>query len=247
MEFMSQIFSEATIIFTETWVDDNFVLIAVAIFLIELIRYAFKKKLSWNMLGDSATNFVTLFFLLVTIFFVGLAYVAAFVFAYENLSLTHLPITGWTILGCLILADLAYYWEHRFLHSNGLAWGTHSVHHSSPYFNISVAYRFGPLDWFFPFFFHLPLILLGFNPFVVLMCETFVQLFQTLLHTETVKKFPRPIEAIFNTPSHHRVHHATNKQYLDKNYAGILIIWDRMFGTFAREDEEVKYLSLIHI
>ena len=75
MEFMSQIFSEATIIFTETWVDDNFVLIAVAIFLIELIRYAFKKKLSWNMLGDSATNFVTLFFLLVTIFFVGLAYV----------------------------------------------------------------------------------------------------------------------------------------------------------------------------
>ncbi|MCZ8499594.1 sterol desaturase family protein [Vibrio lentus] len=60
--------------------------------------------------------------------------------------------------------------EHRFLHSNGLAWGTHSVHHSSPYFNISVAYRFGPLDWFFPFFFHLPLILLGFNPFVVLMC-----------------------------------------------------------------------------
>jgi sterol desaturase/sphingolipid hydroxylase (fatty acid hydroxylase superfamily) len=104
-----------------------------------------------------------------------------------------------------------------------------------------VAYRFGPLDWFFPFFFHLPLILLGFNPFVVLMCETFVQLFQTLLHTETVRKFPRPIEAIFNTPSHHRVHHATNKQYLDKNYAGILIIWDRMFGTFAREEEEVKY------
>ena len=181
------------------------------------------------MLGDSLTNFVTLFFLLVIVFFIGLAYVGAFVFAYENFSLTQLPITGWTILGCLILADLAYYWEHRFLHSNGFAWGTHSVHHSSPYFNISVAYRFGPLDWFFPFFFHLPLILLGFNPFVVLMCETFVQLYQTLLHTETVKKLPRPIEAVFNTPSHHRVHHATNKQYLDKNYAGILIIWDRMF------------------
>lgn len=241
MEFMSQVWSESTIIFSESWIDDHFVLLAVAIFMMELTRYGIKKKLSWNMLADSATNFITLFFLLVTIFFVGLAYVAAFVFTYENFSLTQLPITGWTVLACLILADLAYYWEHRFLHSNGFAWGTHSVHHSSPYFNISVAYRFGPLDWFFPFFFHLPLILLGFNPFVVLMCETVVQLFQTLLHTESIKKFPRPIEAIFNTPSHHRVHHATNKRYLDKNYAGILIIWDRMFGTFAREDEAVKY------
>ena len=241
MEFMSQAFSEASIIFTESWVNNNFLLIATALFAVELIRYAFKKKLSWNMVGDSATNLITLSFLLVTIFFIGLAYVAAFTYVYENFSLTQLPITGWSILGCLILADLAYYWEHRFFHSNGLAWGTHSVHHSSPYFNISVAYRFGPLDWFFPFFFHLPLILMGFNPFVVLLCETLVQVFQTLLHTETVRKLPRPIEAIFNTPSHHRVHHARNSQYLDKNYAGILIIWDRMFGTFAREEEPVKY------
>ncbi|MEF1280155.1 sterol desaturase family protein, partial [Vibrio fortis] len=119
MEFLSQVFSEGQIIFSETWVDDNFVLVALALFIIELVRYAFKKKLSWNMLGDSLTNFVTLFFLLVTVFFVGLAYVGAFVFAYENFSLTQLPITGWTIIGCLILADLAYYWEHRFLHSNG--------------------------------------------------------------------------------------------------------------------------------
>lgn len=241
MDFMSQVFTEATIIFTESWVDDNFMLIAGAIFLIELVRYGFKKKLSWNMSGDSVTNLVTLAFLILTLIFVGLAYVGVFVYAYENFSLTQLPNTGWTILGCLILADLAYYWEHRFLHSNGFAWGTHSVHHSSPYFNISVAYRFGPLDWFFPFFFHLPLILLGFNPFVVLMCETMVQLYQTLLHTEMVKKLPRPIEAIFNTPSHHRVHHATNKPYLDKNYAGIFIIWDRLFGTFAREEETVRY------
>lgn len=241
MEFMSLTWSEMTIIFTESWVNDNFFLIAAALFGVELIRYAFKKKLSWNMAGDSLTNFITLFFLLVTVFFIGLAYVAAFTYVYENVSLTQLPITGWSILGCLVLADLAYYWEHRFFHSNGLAWGTHSVHHSSPYFNISVAYRFGPLDWFFPFFFHLPLILMGFNPFVVLLCETLVQVFQTLLHTETVRKLPKPIEAIFNTPSHHRVHHARNTQYLDKNYAGILIIWDRMFGTFAREEEPVKY------
>ena len=139
------------------------------------------------------------------------------------------------------MADLAYYWEHRFLHKNGFAWATHTVHHSSPHFNISVAYRHGPLDWLFPLFFHLPLAVIGFNPFIIFLSEVIVQVYQTLLHTETVKKLPRPIEAVFNTPSHHRVHHATNKQYLDKNYAGIFIIWDRMFGTFAKEEEKVRY------
>lgn len=79
------------------------------------------------------------------------------------------------------------------------------------------------------------------QPFVVLMCETLVQVYQTLLHTEMVKKLPKPIEAVFNTPSHHRVHHATNKVYLDKNYGGIFIIWDRLFGTFALENETVNY------
>ncbi|MGB0894407.1 MAG: sterol desaturase family protein [Parashewanella sp.] len=241
MEFMSQIFSSDTIIYMETWIDDYFLLLALAVFAIELIRYAFKKQLTWNLIGDSITNYITLGFLIIWLFIIGLAYIGVMFYVYENWSITELPITGWTILGCLILADLAYYWEHRFLHSNGFAWGTHTVHHSSPHFNISVAYRFGPLDWMFPLFFHLPLVMLGFNPFVVLMCETVVQVFQTLLHTEAVKKFPRPIEAFFNTPSHHRVHHATNKKYIDKNYAGILIIWDRMFGTFAREEEKVRY------
>ncbi len=241
LTMLSELTTPDSLYYWETWIDDNFFLLAMFVFTIELIRYVFKRRISWQLIGDSATNFVTLGFLFVMVFIVGLAYVGAFLFAYDNWSLTHLPLTGWTIVGCLILADLAYYWEHRFLHSNGFAWGTHSVHHSSPFFNISVAYRFGPLDWFFPFFFHLPLVLLGFHPFLVLMCETIVQVFQTLLHTETVKRFPRPIEAVFNTPSHHRVHHAANKRYLDKNYAGILIIWDRMFGTFAREEEKVKY------
>ncbi|WP_133408099.1 sterol desaturase family protein [Parashewanella tropica] len=241
MKFMSQVFSENALPYIEAWIDNNFLLLALAIFGLEIIRYAVKKKLTLNLIGDSITNFITLGFLFAIIFVVGLAYLGAFYYFYNNWSITHLPITGWTILACLILADLAYYWEHRFMHVSGFAWGTHTVHHSSPYFNISVAYRFGPLDWFFPFFFHLPLVLLGFNPLMVLMCETIVQVFQTLLHTEAVKKFPRPVEAVFNTPSHHRVHHATNKQYVDKNYAGILIIWDRMFGTFAREEEKVKY------
>ncbi|KZN47402.1 sterol desaturase family protein [Pseudoalteromonas luteoviolacea] len=114
------------------------------------------------------------------------------------------------------------------------------MHHSSPHFNISVTYRHGPLDCFSPLFFYLLLALLGFHPFIILLVEVIMQVYQTLLHTETVKKLPRPIEAIFNTPSHHRVH-ARNTQYQDKNYAGIFIIWDRLFGTFAKEEEKVNY------
>ena len=194
------------------------------------------------MLGDAFANFGTLaMFYAVGYVLVGAAYVAGFYWFYLNLSITQLPINGWVILTCVLLADLAYYWEHRFMHRCGIGWATHTVHHSSPYFNISVAYRFGPLDGIMPFFFHLPLAILGFNPIVIIAAEGFVQLYQTLLHTEVVKKFPRPIEWLFNTPSHHRVHHGSNPEYIDKNYAGIFIIWDKLFGTFAEEKAKVTY------
>ena len=127
------------------------------------------------------------------------------------------------------------------MHRVNMAWATHTVHHSSQHFNISVAYRFGPMDAVWPLLFSINLVLLGFNPFVVFFAEMFVQVYQTLLHTEVVKKLPRPIEAIFNTPSHHRVHHGVNRVYWDKNYAGIFIIWDRLFGTFVEEKETVRY------
>lgn len=241
MEYLSQLFTLEDVWGLEIWIDNWFFVLAIGLFIIEVLRYGIKKQFTKNLLGDSVANFVTLglFGLIITL--VAASYAGIFLFSYEHFSLVQLPITGWTILGCILLADLAYYWEHRFLHMNGFGWATHTVHHSSPHFNISVAYRHGPMDWFFPLFFYLPLVFLGFHPFVIFLAEIIVQVFQTLLHTETVKKFPRPIEAIFNTPSHHRVHHATNKQYLDKNYAGIFIIWDKMFGTFAEEQEPVKY------
>lgn len=241
MTWLSQVFSVDFISELEVWVDDWVFVIAMALFALEMLRYALKKTFTKNLLGDSVANFITLglFIVIGSLFFT--LYIWVFYFVYENFRLVDIEITGLSILCCLVLADLAYYWEHRFLHMNGFGWATHTVHHSSPHFNISVAYRHGPLDWFFPLFFHLPLALVGFHPIVIFFVEIVVQLFQTLLHTEVVRKFPRPIEAIFNTPSHHRVHHATNRQYLDKNYAGIFIIWDRMFGTFAEEKEKVKY------
>ncbi|MEM8652952.1 MAG: sterol desaturase family protein, partial [Pseudomonadota bacterium] len=225
----------------ENFVNDWFFVFALAFLAFEFVRYAIYKKLSWTLVGDTVTNYITLgFFIGLTILFLGAFYITTFYYAFQ-FAIFDIEINWVTVIICIVLADLAYYWEHRFMHRVNLAWATHTVHHSSPFFNISVAYRFGPMDSFWPVFFHLPLVLLGFNPIVVLFAEIMVQLYQTILHTESIRKLPRPIEWIMNTPSHHRVHHGSNPKYLDKNYGGIFIIWDRMFGTFEEEREEVVY------
>ena len=241
LEFLNTIFSEEAVYYFEEYIGNWGFYISIGLLVLEIILIAVKKKFSFQLLGDAVTNFVTLFMFLGIGLLVFAAYIAGFYWLYINFSVTQLPINGWTIIACVLLADLAYYWEHRFMHRTGIGWATHTVHHSSPYFNISVAYRFGPLDGVMPFFFSAPLAMLGFNPIVILFSEAFVQIYQTLLHTEVVKKLPRPIEAVMNTPSHHRVHHGSNPEYIDKNYAGIFIIWDKIFWTFAEEKASVKY------
>lgn len=241
MEWLLTPVSAGYLEWLETFIDDWFFVFALAFLAFEFVRYAIYKKLSWTLVGDTLTNYITLaFFIGLTILFLGAFYVTTFYYAFQ-FAIFDIEINWLTVLICVILADLAYYWEHRFMHRVNFAWATHTVHHSSPFFNISVAYRFGPMDSFWPVFFHLPLVLLGFNPIVVLFAEIVVQVYQTILHTESIRKLPRPIELLMNTPSHHRVHHGSNPKYLDKNYAGIFIIWDRMFGTFEEEQEEVVY------
>lgn len=242
LEFFTATISEDSVSAWELWLGDWIFYATALLLLLELIRYGIRKGLSWNLVGDAATNFSTLFaFIAITYLLLGLFYLGTYYHVHRYYTLFSIPTTAWSIGLCIVLADLAYYWEHRFTHRVGIAWATHSVHHSSPYFNISVAYRFGPLDGFFPLFFHLPLVLVGFHPIVVLFSEAVVQLYQTPLHTEAIRKLPRPVEAVMNTPSHHRVHHGTNPQYLDKNFGGIFIVWDRLFGTFAEEQEKVVY------
>ena len=241
MDWLFPPLAEAAVYEWEQFFSDWFFVFALAFLAFELIRYVAKKKVTWKLVGDVVTNYVTL------VFYLGLGYVvyAAFYisifFHFHQFAVFDIDINWATIAICVVLADLAYYWEHRFMHRVGVAWATHTVHHSSPHFNISVAYRFGPMDDLWPAFFHLPLVLVGFNPFVVFFAEMFVQLYQTALHTEVIRKLPRPIEAIMNTPSHHRVHHGSNDEYIDKNYGGIFILWDRIFGTFAEEREKVIY------
>ncbi len=222
--------------------DLSLVYVIVPFFCVELIRYAFLKRLGFDVIGDSVANVITFVSFVTIEYALGILFVTKLYFwIYENLSLPHLSLNWVTIITCVLLADLMYYWDHRMMHRIGIGWATHTVHHSSPHFNMSVAYRFGPLDAVFPLLFSFPIVMLGYHPILLLLSEVLVQQFQALLHTECIRKFPRPVEFLLNTPSHHRVHHGSNRQYWDRNYAGMFIIWDRMFGTFEPEVEPVVY------
>lgn len=147
----------------------------------------------------------------------------------------HIPTTawwGWVLL--FVLVDFLWYWYHRFSHRVRIAWAAHQAHHSSEYFNLGTALRQKWNPWIEPLFW-LPLPLLGFAPWTIFVAFAFNLIYQFFTHTEMVGRLPQPVEFVFNTPSHHRVHHASDAEYLDRNYGGILIIWDRMFGTFQAE------------
>jgi sterol desaturase/sphingolipid hydroxylase (fatty acid hydroxylase superfamily) len=151
--------------------------------------------------------------------------------------------TTWHVwLIAVVLADLSFYWYHRVSHHVNWFWAAHSVHHSSDKFNFAVAFRLPICPFLFgTSIFWLWMPFLGFNPIMTIVCQQICLFYQTWIHTEGIKKLPAPIEFIFNTPSHHRVHHASNLNYLDKNHAGMLIVWDRIFGTFQEEDEKPVY------
>ncbi len=136
--------------------------------------------------------------------------------------------------------DCAYYWFHRVAHEYNAPWAGHVVHHSSEDYNLAVALRQGTFQGLFSWVFYLPLALIGFPPAWFAAVSSFDTLYQFWIHTRLIGKLG-PLEWVFNTPSHHRVHHARNPKYLDRNYAGTLIIWDRMFGTFQAEEEEPVY------
>jgi sterol desaturase/sphingolipid hydroxylase (fatty acid hydroxylase superfamily) len=157
-----------------------------------------------------------------------------------HLAPVTLPHNAWVFAVCFLLADLAYYWLHRVSHSWKPLWAFHLIHHSSMHMNLSTAYR---LNWFgaliSPVFF-IPLALAGFPPDFIVASYGLNLLYQFFLHTEAVGKLG-PLEGIIDTPSAHRVHHGSNPIYIDKNFGGVLILWDRLFGTYQQETEKVKY------
>lgn len=150
----------------------------------------------------------------------------------------------WAWILCFFLDDLAYYVFHRSAHRVRWFWASHVIHHSSQHYNLSTALRQTWTGFIsLGFLFRLPLFLIGFPPAMVFFCAGLNLIYQFWIHTEAIKRLPKWFEAVMNTPSHHRVHHGVNPRYLDANYAGVFIIWDRMFGSFVaeRDDEPVRY------
>ncbi|MFW8595612.1 sterol desaturase family protein [Cribrihabitans neustonicus] len=147
----------------------------------------------------------------------------------------------WALAVCFVLDDLRYYWVHRLGHRVRWIWASHVNHHSSQHYNLTTALR---QTWTGTFTFMMvvkaPMVLLGFHPALVLFVGGVNLVYQFWIHTEAITRLPRWVEAVLNTPSHHRAHHGRNPRYLDCNYAGVFIIWDRIFGTFVPEQDHDK-------
>jgi sterol desaturase/sphingolipid hydroxylase (fatty acid hydroxylase superfamily) len=146
---------------------------------------------------------------------------------------------AWALL--FFAEDCTYYWWHRASHEVRFLWAAHENHHSSQYFNYSTALRQSYTTPFTVPLFYWWLPLAGFHPLMVFTQISVSLIYQFWIHTELVGRLPRAFEAVFNTPSHHRVHHGSNVEYLDRNHGGILIVWDRLFGTFEPERARVRY------
>ncbi len=195
----------------------------------------YEKKDTWSSLvlgiGNVLTGFVTkaLIFGLFTLLY--------------KYRLFTLDSSAWWVWILLFFADdFSYYWFHRVSHHVNWFWASHVVHHSSQRYNLAAALRqtwTGNATGSFLFWAWMPLV--GFHPLMVLLMQQVSLIYQFWIHTETIQKMPAWFEFIFNTPSHHRVHHGSDLKYLDKNHAGILIIWDRLFGTFKPEEERPNY------
>jgi alkylglycerol monooxygenase len=159
---------------------------------------------------------------------------------YSNFAFFQLERNTLYWIALFLLTDFAYYWAHRMSHEINLFWGGHVVHHQSEEYNLSVALRQSSFQVVWTFAFSLPIALLGFNTLDFALISALNTLYQFWIHTETINKMGW-FEYVFNTPSHHRVHHGRNPKYIDKNHAGSLIIWDKMFGTFQAEEERPTY------
>ena len=164
----------------------------------------------------------------------------AYAALYEISPLRLDPHQWWSWVYGLIAVDLLFYLEHRAAHRVRILWAAHQAHHNSQHFNLSTAVRQKWNPWW-ELLVWTPLPLLGMPPWMIFTAFSFNLIFQFFVHTEKIDRMWRPIEFVFNTPSHHRVHHASDPDYLDKNYAGIFILWDRIFGSYAEETHRPTY------
>lgn len=224
----------------------NIILFAIPIFILSMLLELYatsKRDLKVYDTKDAITSIAMGLGNVLLGFFSKALVLLCFLWIYDHFRYFTIPIAWWSFILLFFADDFSYYWFHRISHQSRLFWASHVVHHSSQYYNLSTALRQTWSGGFYTFIFWLWLPLLGFHPAMILLQMSVSLLYQFWIHTETINKLPKWFEALMNTPSHHRVHHGSNPLYLDKNHAGILIIWDKIFKTFQKElkDEKVVY------
>lgn len=214
---------------------DKLLFFALPVFFVSMFaEYKLAKEKYYRK--DTSISLLMMVFSAIVEFIPKILAFIAFFYLHEMSPLKDVVSRQWWAWMLLLLADdFSYYWFHRLNHEVRLFWAGHVPHHSSVYMNLGTALRQGVGERIHKFFFWLWLPLLGFDPLMMFTMMGISLIYQFFVHTELVNKLPKPIEFIFNTPSHHRVHHASNIRYLDCNHGGILIIWDRIFGTFSKE------------
>jgi len=207
----------------------------IVLVLIEIGVARLRREPSYELRDTAASLAMGLGNLVIGIVLALGTYVAAnWVYQYRLLDFGY----AWLSFVLVLFAeDLTYYWFHRLSHRCRFWWAAHINHHSSQHYNLSTALRQTWTGGLFQWVLWLPLALIGFPPALIVFQKGASLVYQFWIHTETIRRLPWWFEAVMNTPSHHRVHHATNPRYLDRNYAGVLIVWDKLFGTFVPEDE----------
>lgn len=203
-----------------------------------LVQYFTREKL--YRLSDAVTNISCGITQQISGIFLKVSLLAVYELLYQHLSIFTIPFNLRTGLLLFVLADFCYYWAHRKSHEINPFWGGHVVHHQSEDYNFSVALRQGSFQAIWTSMFYWPLAILGFDTLSFVFVSALVTIYQFWIHTEKVGKLGL-LEWVFNTPSHHRVHHGRDPKYIDKNHAGVFIVWDRMFGTFQEEEEKPTY------
>jgi sterol desaturase/sphingolipid hydroxylase (fatty acid hydroxylase superfamily) len=221
----------------------NYVVLAIPVFilliLLELLITRIQEK-DFYRLSDSINDLSCGILQQVLEAFLKTVLFAGYIFIYERYRLLSVPgtVAAWAL--CFVGVDFLYYWFHRMSHEVNAFWAAHVVHHQSEEYNLAVALRQGAFQSSFSWVFYLPLALIGFPPLMFLTVSSIDTLYQFWIHTRAIGRLG-PLEWVLNTPSNHRVHHGRNPKYIDRNHGGILIVWDRLFGTYQAEEEEPAY------
>ena len=224
--------------------DVSYIVLAIPVFFlliaIELVAVRVQER-DYYRLNDAITDLSCGILDQVVEVFLKTVLFAGYLFLYERHRFASVPAgSALAWVACFLLQDLLYYGFHRWSHEVNAGWAAHIVHHQSEEYNLAVALRQGAFQGAFSWVFYLPLALAGFPPLMFLTVSSFNTLYQFWIHTRMIGRLG-PLEWVLNTPSHHRVHHARNPKYIDRNHGGTLIVWDRLFGTFKAEEEEPVY------